>query len=250
MRHAVVGVLSLSLFVGGCQTVVDSATQQAGRVVGQAIGERIGAALVGQLPANWGPDVTQLYISHLLSVAFHSGGIVPAGATFEPGEWTTWRVGEEQASGNLIGRAFLERTDDGREWWRVSMTDEEGDSIVAETLFSSDRREIRRMRVKTPEDERLEEVPVQEGTFGWAPPSRLTEESLEGATVGTETIQVPAGTFTARHVRYGTGGGTMEWWLDDSVPGGMVRYQRAAGEESWTAELTAFGADAERTPDR
>ena len=96
-------------------------------------------------------------------------------------------------------------------------------------------------------------MPVEEGTYGYVEPRRLTRESMEGAIVGSETVRVPAGSYTAQHLRYGgMDAGTYEWWLVDDVPGGMVRYSRSYQEQdaegidpyNWTVELIASGRGA------
>lgn len=145
-------------------------------------------------------------------------------------------------------RAFLARTEDGEEWWRVRYTDrsgEEAGEIVLEGLFSADRSELIRLRARMPGEEEASEMPIQEGTYGYIPPRPLTEESLEGATVGMAEVRVPAGVFNARHVRFGTGAGALEWWLSERVPGGLVRYTTHQHDgESVTVELAGHGTGA------
>lgn len=149
-------------------------------------------------------------------------------------------------------RAFLARLDDGKEWWRVKFFDgDSGDTVTIEALFSPGREQLLRMRMQLPGEE-PEEVPVEEGTY--VPPRELTEESLEGAKVGAESVTVPAGTFDAIHYRFGTPGrGTWEWWVADGVPGRVVRYKETGArdreapegaeglDEDWTLELAGYG---------
>jgi hypothetical protein len=75
---------------------------------------------------------------------------------------------------------------------------------------------------------------------------RPTKESVDGATVGNESVTTPAGTFTAKLVRFGSFGGRQEWWLVDSVPGGWVRYKasQSEGGDGFTMELVAHGSGA------
>jgi hypothetical protein len=50
------------------------------------------------------------------------------------------------------------------------------------------------------------------------------------------------------------GGGTVEWWLNDDVPGGMVKYSNTSGQQAsedgspdpynYTVELLAHGSGA------
>lgn len=264
-RSLNVSALAVTLLVlGGCSagsvvdravgSAADAAAETAGERVGEAVGERLGQMLVASFPDSWTPRYTNAYTGYLFSVAFHSGSyVVTEDDAYEPGEWTEWRmVDGGERTPTVIERALLARTDEGEEWWRVSYENtDDGEEIVLEGLFSPDRSELLRLRGKFPGEE-AKEMPVEEGTYGYAEPTRLTPESVEGATVGTESVTVPAGSFEARHVRYGQPGATLEWWLSEDVPGDMVRYLRSAGGQSqadvpqtWTAELTDYGADAE-----
>lgn len=245
------------LFPLGCASALDravgSAADAAGRTAGEAVGERLGQMLVASFPDDWTPRWTNLYVNYLLGVAFHSGSYAVTEDAYQPGEWTRWRmVDAGDRTPTVIERAYLARTDDGNEWWRVKyLQTEEDEEIVLEGLFSGDGSELVRLRGRFPGEE-AREMPVEEGAYGYNEPVRLSEESVEGATVGEESVTVPAGTFTARHVRYGQPGSTLEWWLTDEVPGGMVRYLQSAATEqegevpqSWTAELEAYGDGAE-----
>jgi hypothetical protein len=81
------------------------------------------------------------------------------------------------------------------------------------------------------------------------PPTTLTDESVAGATVGAESVTVPAGSFSARHVVYAYGNGTQEWWLVEGVPGGLVKQslkgsKEDKGRSQYTIDLAAKGNDA------
>ena len=252
--------------VAGCSQVVSSAIDTAGRRTGEVIGNRVGSAMGARLSAMWTPQLMQFYTGYLFSLAFHSGSYAPAGVEYEPGEWTRWRIVQTGQEGPPpeFERAFLRREADGSEWWRVRyvvMGDDgsgevKPDTILLEGKFSPDRSQLVRLRGKMPGETEAKEMPVEEGTYGYSEPIPLTEESLEGATVGTETISVPAGRFTAQHVRYGNmGGGTVEWWLNDDVPGDMVKYSNSSPQEpsedggtpdphNYTVELLAHGTGA------
>ncbi len=90
------------------------------------------------------------------------------------------------------------------------------------------------------------EVPVTERTV-YQSPQRLTEESVEGATVGTEELDTPAGTFSTREVEYtgGMGEGTVTWYLAEDVPGHVVRYRTQGNQgTTWISTLVEYGTDA------
>ncbi len=166
----------------------------------------------------------------------------------KPGEWTKFLVttygdgGEENTV--EVEKAFLKKLPDGKEWWRISYISN-SDTVIYEALISPDRGELLRLRVKVPGSE-PGEVPVTKET-GYMQPIELTEESIQGATIGTETVKVPAGTFRAKHARYRIpGSSTIDWWYVDNVPGGVVKYEirDENGHLVVTGDLKAFGSGA------
>lgn len=243
----------LAFTLSGCSGVgqavrsgVDSAADAAGEVVGQAIGQRLASA--ADLPNAGTPQWNQFMAAQaqvLFNYAFSAGGMWPAEATYEEGEWARYRVGVEQESGiNTLERAFLATTEDGNEWWRVRAMQED-ETWAYEALVDPEQQEVVRLRSKDPEGN-VGEIPVTEQTV-YNPPQRLTDESVEGATTGTEEVETPAGTFTARRVEYSgsMGGGQITWLLSDEVPGHVVKYSVSGSEsETWQSTLVEYGADA------
>ncbi len=238
---------------------VDTAAETTGKAIGKAVGKetaKVGTAVVRQ----YTPNFMGLYVSYLFTYAFGAGGYWVETTPYSEGDWTKWSMltGESELESTLE-KAFLKRNEDGNEWWKVKFYDaESGDTVTLEGLFSPERAELLRLRGKFP-DKQAEEMPVQKGVVTYVQPTELTEESLEGATVGTETVKVAAGTFTARHIRYGdmATGGTLEWYMAEDIPGGVVKYKSTSyeekegeeveglDEENYTLELMAYGSDAE-----
>lgn len=249
----VVGFVAFAL--PGCFTVgdavdrgIDSAAEAAGEEVGEAVGQQLAPAV--QLPTYGTGAWNQFMVSQaqiLFSRAFTAGGMWPAQASHQPGEWVRYRTsisGESEATLDTLERAYLKETEDGNQWWRVRGL-QGGDTWVYEALVDPQQGEVVRLRAKDPEGN-VGEVPVTENTI-YQQPQRLTEESVEGATTGTETVDTPAGTFSARHVKYQAGtGGTITWYLSEEVPGDVVKYQiKNQGQEStWTSTLVEYGTDA------
>jgi len=240
----VLAVLLGMFAVPACSSVIDSALSAAGRTVGEAAGRAVGQHIV----RTYTPRFANVYASYMFTYAFTPGGYQVETVPYQEGEWTRWRFIEDgEETGSWIERAFLKRTENGQEWWRVEMYDAESDdTIIIEALFDAERSEVLRMRGQFP-DQEPSEMAVEEGTtVVYAEGIQLTEESLEGATVSTGRVTVGAGTFTARHVRYGdmTGGGTAEWWLVEDVPGGMVKYAtsaaRSTGEDVEGLDASTF----------
>jgi hypothetical protein len=195
--------------------------------------------LGGMMGQRMAAQYTQMIMNQIMpmvfAMAFHSGTYSFQEKEYAPGEYTRWRMvnGEGQDTA-YMERAFLGKTADGSQWWRVkySFSGDQGarDSLTFEGQFSADRAHIVRMRGLMPGQTAPAEMPVQENNFGYMPPTMLTPQSMAGAVVGTESVSVPAGTFSARHVRFGDmTGGTLDWWLNDGVPGGMVKYTVGGG---------------------
>lgn len=162
-------------------------------------------------------------------------------APYGPGQWTEWEAGGGSGQPLRMRKAFLGYVDGAKEWWQVRI----GDEAVIEMLFSEGRQSVRRLRQRLSGDEAPREMPVPEGWY--APPLRLTPESLEGAVVerGVE-VRVPAGTFRADRLEFGVGPGlVLRMWRATDVPGGIVRYElRGQSGEGFVVELTGFGEGA------
>ena len=229
-------------------SVIDKTSEVAGDMVGKALGQRVGGAAVAGLP----PESRHLYVSGVFNSFFYVGGYEVGGTAYAPGAWTRWSV-TGAAAGDEYEKAFLKR-DGEREWWRIAtVTRDDGkeEAVVLEALFSgpdsSAERKLLRMRGQFPGDDGPGEMPVQEDTAAWyREPVRFTAESMEGALQGEELLATPAGSFQTKHLVYKIGGSTLEWWLSEDVPGGMVQYRirEQGGEEIYTSQLIGYGTDA------
>jgi len=236
---------------------MNQAMDSAGSEVGHSVGNRVGQALAGQIQTGLvGPEVTRAYAMALYSVVFYHGGFAWEGKGYQPGDYTVWE-GRHVSQGDRFEKAFLAREADGSEWWRVRADKRSGDhtdQFVAEALFSkpdaSGAQKILRMRAQMPGEQKASEVPITAETqASWVirPTGHLTAESLAGATVGQENVQVPAGTYQARHVRYSAGTGQADWWLSNDVPGGLVQYGVSSerhGDDDGLIQLVEVGHNA------
>ena len=213
--------------LAGCSSVIDQAIQSAGRTAGRTVGEAAGRAVGERIVRTYTPQFASMYASYMFTYAFTPGGYWIEPTPYRPGDYTKWRfVEDSQPNGSWLEKAFLKKTEEGQEWWRVTMYDADSeDTVVLEALFDAERTTVLRLRSQFPGEE-ISEMPVEQGTMVYSRPVTLTPESLQGATVETGSVTVPGGTFTARHVRFGDAstGGTVEWWLVENVPGGVVKY--------------------------
>jgi hypothetical protein len=260
-RAIAYGALALSL--AGCSTVssaIGGAIGGANRGVGQAAGNAAEGAVGGAVPAPrpgapgapgmgaaaYTPQVMMSYANVMFAIGFNSGGYWVPGADLQQGQSVTFEFTSDNHTRRLE-RAFLKLLPDGKTWYRVKWysVNEQPDTVTFEAMFSADRSQVLRMRGKAP-GQQAGEIPVEQNTgFSWREPTYLTQESLDGATVGTESVTTPAGSFSAKHIRYNMmGGGTYEWWMAPNVPGGVVKYIVGYGSNTYTQTLVAMGSNA------
>jgi hypothetical protein len=225
-----------------------------------SLGVDLGGAAARVMPGQWTAGASWMHLSHMFAMMYGTGASV-LDKPHEARQWTRWQMqGADEDDKPIVERAFLMATADGGEWWRLrSVSSYRGgnrpvaDTIILEGLFkkmSEGTQQLMRMRGKMPGDREPNEMLVPQnmstvnmwGMFGACP----TSESVEGAAVGMESLHTPAGSFTARRVRFGTPGGRPEWWITDQVPGGWVKYRVSESdtEVNSVMELVAYGTGA------
>jgi hypothetical protein len=200
-----------------------------------------------------GPQWNQLMITQAqmaFSYAFSAGGLWAGQMDYKPGEFTKFEWTMEGDDPIVIERAYLKELDDGKQWWRVAWEDSEGrwiwEALIDPQAAGTGSSEMLRMRARDT-DGNEGEVPVT-GQTVFMPVAELTKESVQGATVGKEKVDVPAGRFQADHVVYmaATGEGQAEFWLAPQIPGGVVKYQISQKGEGtlWNSDLVEYGKKA------
>ena len=214
-------------------------------------------------PNMYAGDNAWIWISQLFTIQYLSGAAMFE-TNYKPGEWTKWSITTADADDDQqeTEKAFLGKTAEGAEWWRFKTitTFKDGDktmadTIVLESLFKPEpgneqMQQLVRMRGKFPGQTEAQEmmVPQQWGMWNMngAFQMKPTKESVDGATVGTESVTTPAGTFRAKHVRFGQGGGTIDWWLDETAIGGWVKFTATDNEKNpqYTMQMIAKGTGA------
>jgi hypothetical protein len=246
--------LLILLLLAGCEVVSDAVLGGASRGAQQAVSKRVEQAVYkrmaprGELPPpgnpNWGQYMA-FQAQVVFSYSFSAGGFWLGQVGYAPGDTTTF---DWQATGEdsvIMEKAFLKKLPDGKEWWRVSWTQGQ-DNWVYEALMDTEGGQLLRLRARDA-DGNEGEVPVTGETI-YIPPTEPTPESIAGATVGTESVKTPAGTFQADHIVYlSTGGeGQIEFWTTDKVPGGVVQYLLSDKQEGviWSSILTEYGSNA------
>ena len=247
------GLISIIIIIStGCVGFSDPISRGIGRGIGRAAGEHAEQeaykkmAPKEKLPpprsANWG-NFMAMQAQIAFTYSFTIGGLWLGQVGYEPGEWTKFEI--DTGGGNIveIERAYLKTDEKGNHWWRVSWIDGE-DTWIYESLISSGGNLLRLRAQDTDDNEG--EIPVS-GEQIYYPPRDVTQESIEGATIGQENLETKTGAFNCDHVKFLAvyGQGNVEWWLSNKVPGGVVKYQIVdQGNVIWTSTLVAKGADA------
>lgn len=251
-----VGISSL-----GCGMFIDRAVNKAVDTAAGRVGERVGEAVAENVLGGLRPELMHTYTMALFRVLFYNGGYYVSAFNYEPGQYTSWQ-GKDVPQGQRFERALLHRYQDGAEWWRVESREKAEDGkenvLIMEALLAaadaSGARKVRRMKAHFPNEKEAREIPVSEDqSQRWVlyAGQSLTKESLEGMTVGQETVKVPAGEFDAKHVQLkGTNDQSRyDWYMVTKIPGQVVRYVYTAKDNDgkdkqvWSMELLAHGAD-------
>jgi hypothetical protein len=131
-------------------------------------------------PAVWNTDYAWLWISQLFAVQYLSGATMFE-KDYQPGEWTRWSIttADNPDESQVTERAFLGRTSDKGEWWRLKTINnyKDGDKTVSDTvtleaLFRPDSSNeylqlLVRMRGKLPGNSEPQEMMVPEQWATW-----------------------------------------------------------------------------------
>jgi hypothetical protein len=143
-----------------------------------------------------------------------------------------------------IERALLKVLPDKSQWWRFKMTSGKT-NIIYEFLVGADS-VVTKVRYQDPDSGAIGEfVPNQkqmepQAGMGASSAPKSRAEMAKYYT-GKQSVQVAAGTFTADHYLYAdeTGNGTAESWVNEKVPGYMVKtiYTSKKNNQVSTGEL-------------
>lgn len=267
MTRRFVTLVALAFLAAGCgvpgtgsimNRAIDRTVDRSIGAAADRVGERVGDAIAADILAN-NPHLLNAYAMGVFNVLFYQGGYYLSTDEYRVGEWSTWRS-EGTTEGDWFQKVLLRRHDNGNEWWRVETqsTDGSGEkqSVIMEALFTAPEdttgaRRVLRMRALLPDDKEPAEIPItRENRSSWyfARSQRLTDESLDGMTVGEENVETPAGTFLAKHLRTsGADRSLHEWWLNDAVPGQLVKFTRTSNDDEkkliYAVNLIDFGTE-------
>lgn len=247
-------VLLAGVFAAGCVSaptpgaLMNRAINKTVDSAATKVGESVGQAIAADLLAN-NPNLLYSYQMGLFQAMFYQGGYHMGTDDYAEGQFTKWTSSGSE-HGEKFGKTLLKQHDNGNQWWRVESETRTSDGelapIVTEALFSKEDstggRRVLRMRSQLPGEAEPREIPITtEDSQRWRmhPRTALTPESMEGMTVGVEKIEVPAGTFQAKHLQTrGADQAEMNWWVADEVPGKVVKFTRVATDGKSIYEVT------------
>jgi len=162
----------------------------------------------GQAQAQMGMD---LFKRPAITKVFHP--VVGKGAVYQ----TTGRDSKSTTiEMGIVGKESV----DGKDgfWMQFASTDEQGKSMVGKSLMTMDDFQYHRMIVQMPGQQAME-MPMQ---MSAATRQKMQDSVTDWHSVGTETITVPAGTFSCDH--WHSDKNNSDVWTSDKVtPFGMVK---------------------------
>lgn len=170
------------------------------------------------------------------------------------GAWAAYRLRTAAGDSTDVRLALVGRvtTPDGEHVWQESVLRRAGTETVIQSLVPADPYDpatIRRAVIRAPGREPLELPPsalaMMRDAGGQGPAGM--DACRDGRAVGWETVDVPAGTVRALHVRYLRDGRTADSWLAPGIPFALVRTVVAGDADTLELTLVAHGGDAQPT---
>ncbi len=239
MKQLVIILISIALT--GCGTIFSIPTPTID-LTPEISGPRVRTQGESQPQKQYAGQIAQTMFSYV----FAPGGLWLWQKDFEEGEWISWDLKTDASQKDIVANlAYLKEADNNRHWWKLIYNTED-DVITYEALINHDDFSTRRLRAKFGDDAPFE-VPVTEESYSYySRPRRITPEALEASIQETMYINIPAGNFQTRRAEFGviTGSGQLEMWLNDEVPGGIVKYKLTSEQAQAVGELKNFGTGA------
>jgi len=195
--------------------------------------------------------------------AFFAGGYAYGYDDFAEGEGVVWRIvthDSGESSEMTVERALLKQEADGA-WWMLAY-ESDGDRFMSEAFIGPDyellvfryedpdQKQIREWRAEETGDQKTVERTETESTGEESQPEFFAGD-YGAYVVGTETVSVRGGRFSAEHIKiaepYADGSGELayEWWLAEDAPGRLVKYDwsDSAQDSGITGELVEIRRD-------
>ena len=144
---------------------------------------------------------------------------------FKPvvGGWSEYQMTTKGESSSKMKIAIVDKEGDAY-WYETVMEGRQGGKVVSKMLVSGnpgDKKNVKRMIFKHGNEQAME-MPIQmmqQGSQPQEPKGKVIDK-------GTETVKVPAGSFTCQHMQYQDDDRVVDAWVAKDVsPYGMVKSQ-------------------------
>ncbi|HYA61672.1 MAG TPA: hypothetical protein VED66_00620 [Candidatus Sulfotelmatobacter sp.] len=170
--------------------------------------------VLGFASSAWAQMGMDLFKKPSITKVFHP--VVGKGAQYE----TTSKSGTESKVRTtemaIVGKETVEGKDGY--WMQFVSSDAKGQSVVGKALFTVDDFQFHRMIIQPPGQGAIEMPTNMSGRTR----ERIDEQMKDWHSVGTETITVPAGTFSCDHWKNDKDGAEV-WTSDKVTPYGLVK---------------------------
>jgi hypothetical protein len=245
------GLTIMALLLAGCSTLNNLTNAMGGgstqNTTQSQQANNTSAPDQGQAPAA-SAQVYQFQFTAFYTGFWSMGWFGYKDANYQPGQGTIWKftsTGGGSKGPVVFERALLKVVPGNSQWWRFKMTSG-NTNIVYEFLVGPDA-VVTRVRYQDPNSGTIGEfVPSQDqmkpqAGMGASSAPKSRAEMAKYYT-GKQDVQVEAGSFTADHYLYTdeSGNGTAESWVNEKVPGYMVKsiYTNKKNNQTATGELT------------
>lgn len=131
-------------------------------------------------------------------------------------------------------------TFEGKEafWMQIASTDPQGKTFIGKSLITPGDFQFHRMIIQPPGQQAME-MPVK---MNAARKEKMEESAAEWHSVGTESVTVPAGTFSCEHWRNDKTHGEV-WTSDKVTPFGMVKEISGNGDTQVLSKILDNATD-------
>jgi hypothetical protein len=160
---------------------------------------------------------------------FGKGGSPKFYSDFKPvvGGWSEYQMTTKSGESSKMKIAIVEKEGDAY-WYETVMEGGRQERNIVKVLVSGDpgeRKNVKRMIMKTGSKPAME-MPVE--MMQRSSKGQEQEEKIKGKIIdkGSETIKVPAGSFSTKHMQYQDAENVVDTWVyKDISPYGMVKSQ-------------------------
>ena len=190
------------------------------------------------------PMYMQIYLSQFYSIywySFYAGGFYFDDSNYKEGQGTEWKLSSSGDNDELIiSKDLLKVNEDASRWWKIKYTSG-SDAIVYEFLIDEDYNILKLRFHDSDSGEVREYIPTPEEleSYSMADMREISESDYKEWNKGKVSLKTDAGKFETTHLLFeeSAAGYSYEWWISDTVPGRMVKFQWKSSEDSMTGEL-------------